>query len=62
MAVGLYTITPEKILTLFPDIGLPQFRLAQKLYRKLGKSWIEETREVYAVEGHAGWGASQTTR
>jgi len=56
MAVGLYTITPEKLLTMFPDIGLPQFRLARKLYRKLGKVWIEETREVYGAEGHAGVG------
>jgi DNA helicase HerA-like ATPase len=56
MVVGLYTITPEKLLTLFPDIGLPQFRLARKLYKKLGKTWIEETREVYGAEGHAGVG------
>jgi len=56
MAVGLYTITPEKLITLFPDIGLPQFRLARKLYKKLGKVWIEETREVYGAEGHIGVG------
>ncbi len=56
MAVGLYTITPDKLLTMFPDIGLPQFRLARKLYKKLGKVWIEETREVYGAEGHAGVG------
>jgi len=56
MTVGLYTITPEKLITLFPDIGLPQFRLARKLYKKLGKGWIEETREVYGAEGYAGVG------
>jgi DNA helicase HerA-like ATPase len=56
MTVGLYTITPERLLTLFPDLGLPQFRLARKLYNKLGKGWIEETREVYGTEGHAGVG------
>jgi len=56
MTVGLYTITPEKLLTLFPDIGLPQFRLSRKLYMKLGKAWIEEAREAYAAEGHAGVG------
>jgi len=56
MAVGLYTITPDKLITLFPDIGLPQFRLARKLYRKIGKTWIEEAREAYAAEGHAGVG------
>lgn len=56
MTVGLYTITPEKLIILFPDIGLPQFRLARKLYKKLGKGWIEETREVYGAEGYAGVG------
>jgi len=56
MTVGLYTITPEKLLTLFSDIGLPQFRLARKLYKKLGKSWIEEAREAYGAEGYAGVG------
>ncbi|MGQ9552095.1 MAG: ATP-binding protein [Candidatus Bathycorpusculaceae bacterium] len=56
VAVGLYTITPEKLLTMFPDIGLPQFRLARKLYRKLGRVWIEEAREVYSAEGYAGVG------
>jgi DNA helicase HerA-like ATPase len=56
MAVGLYTITPEKLITLFPDIGLPQYRLARKLFRKVGKTWIEEAREAYAAEGHTGVG------
>jgi len=56
MTVGLHTITPEKLITLFPDIGLPQFRLARKLHRKLGKAWIEETREAYGAEGYAGVG------
>jgi len=56
MTVGLHTITPEKLITLFPDIGLPQFRLARKLYKKLGNVWIEETREAYGAEGYAGVG------
>ena len=56
MVVGLYTITPERLLTLFPDLGLPQFRLARKLYNKLGNGWIEETREVYGAEGYSGVG------
>jgi hypothetical protein len=56
MAVGLYTITPEKLLTLFPDIGLPQFRLARKLRGKIGKTWIEEARKAYTAEGYAGVG------
>jgi len=56
MAVGLYTITPDKLVTLFPDIGLPQLRLARKLFRKVGKAWIEEAREAYGAEGYAGVG------
>ncbi len=56
MTVGLYTITPEKLITLFPDIGLPQLRLARKLFKKLGKVWIEEVREVYGTEGYTGVG------
>jgi DNA helicase HerA-like ATPase len=56
MTIGLHTITPEKLITLFPDLGVPQFRLARKLYRKLGKSWIQEAREAYSVEGHSGVG------
>jgi DNA helicase HerA-like ATPase len=56
MTVGLHTITPEKLITLFPDLGLPQFRLARKLHKKLGKSWIEEIREAYAAEGYSGVG------
>ncbi len=56
MIVGLQTLTPEKLFTLFPDIGNPQYRLARKLYRKLGKTWIIDSREAYAAEGHAGVG------
>jgi DNA helicase HerA-like ATPase len=56
MVVGLSTITPEKLITLFPDLGVPQFRLARKLYRKLGREWIQETREAYGAEGYTGVG------
>jgi DNA helicase HerA-like ATPase len=56
MTIGLHTITPEKLTTLFPDLGLPQFRLARKLHRKLGKAWIDEVREAYAAEGYSGVG------
>ncbi len=56
MTIGLYTLTPEKLLTLFPDIGLPQSRLARKLHRKLGNAWIENARKAYAAEGHGGMG------
>jgi DNA helicase HerA-like ATPase len=37
-------------------LGVPQFRLARKLYRKLGKGWIQEAREAYNVEGYSGVG------
>lgn len=56
MIVGLYTITPEKLITLFPDLGVPQFRLARKLYRKIGRGWIQEAREAYSAEGYTGVG------
>ncbi len=56
MLVGLRTLHPEKLLTIFPEIGPPQYKLAKKLYEKLGKVWIEESREAYGVEGYAGVG------
>jgi DNA helicase HerA-like ATPase len=56
MTVGLHTLTPDKLVTLFPDIGLPQLRLARKLFKKIGKTWIEEAREAYGAEGYAGVG------
>jgi DNA helicase HerA-like ATPase len=52
IAIGLYTITPEKLVTLFPDIQPPQKRLAWALYKHLGKEWIERARETYRAEGH----------
>ena len=54
MCVGLATIRPGKLRTLFPDIGFPQFRLAQRLYKKLGSAWIEKSRDTYGTEGYAG--------
>jgi DNA helicase HerA-like ATPase len=54
MSVGLHTLTPDKLTTIFPDIGVPQTRLARKLHRRLGKTWIQEAREAYAAEGHGG--------
>jgi DNA helicase HerA-like ATPase len=54
MAVGLYTITPDKLHTLFSDIQPPQRRLAWTLYKQLGKEWIEKARETYRAEGHVG--------
>lgn len=54
MAVGLYTITPDKLDTLFAEIQPPQKRLAWTLYKKHGKEWIEKAREIYRTEGHVG--------
>lgn len=54
MVVGLHTIHPYKLLTLFPDITHHQVRLAQKLYNRLGNTWIEELREAYVRDGYKG--------
>jgi len=52
MKIGLYTITPGKLRTLFPEIGDPQFRLAQRLYKTFGRAWIEHTLEISANGGY----------
>jgi hypothetical protein len=54
MCVGLGAIRPGKLRILFPDMGFPQFRLAQRLYKRLGKAWIEKARDVYGADGYAG--------
>jgi len=54
MLVGLYTVRPQKLPTFFPDITHHQVRLAQKLYKRLGRTWIEESREAYGREGYKG--------
>ena len=54
MTVGLYTIRPQKLPTFFPDISHHQVRLANKLYRRLGSTWIEESLEAYGREGYKG--------
>jgi DNA helicase HerA-like ATPase len=54
MTVGLKTITPGKLDTLFPEIQPPQKRLAWALYRHFGAGWIEEVRELYRSEGNMG--------
>ncbi len=52
--IGLHTLLPWKLLTLFPDLGYPQYRLAKALHKKLGQKWIEEGREAYIVKGYKG--------
>ena len=54
LRIGLRTLVPLKLSTLFPGIGYPQYRLANELYKKLGSRWIEEAREVYVVKGQKG--------
>jgi DNA helicase HerA-like ATPase len=52
MKIGLYTLTPGKLQTLFPEIGYPQFRLAQRLFRTFGSTWIEHALEIFASGGY----------
>ncbi|MBX5327092.1 MAG: ATP-binding protein [Candidatus Bathyarchaeia archaeon] len=52
MKIGLYTLTPGKLQTLFPEIGYPQFRFAQKLYKVFGTEWIEKSLEIFAGGGY----------
>jgi DNA helicase HerA-like ATPase len=54
MAIGLRTVTPAKLNTLFPDIQPPQRRLAWALYKHFGADWIERARETYKAEGSTG--------
>jgi DNA helicase HerA-like ATPase len=52
MKIGLYTLSPGKLQTLFPEIGYPQFRLAQKLYKTFGDAWIERALETFVSGGY----------
>jgi DNA helicase HerA-like ATPase len=52
MAVGLHTVTPSKLDTLFPDVQPPQKRLAWELYRHFGAAWIEKALETYRASGN----------
>jgi hypothetical protein len=54
MRIGLHTLLPWKLHTLFPEIGYPQYRLAKELHKRLGNKWIEDAREVYVVKGYKG--------
>jgi DNA helicase HerA-like ATPase len=56
LRIGLQTLHPGKLYTIFPEIGLPQYRLAKRLYERLGKSWIEGALEAYATGGYTGVG------
>ena len=52
MAIGLHTLTPGKLDTLFPDIQPPQKRIAWELYKRLGAAWVETARETYRASGN----------
>ena len=54
LSIGLRTLTPGRLWTLFPDIGRPQIRLARRLYEHLGKNWVEESIQTYHQEGQSG--------
>ena len=56
LCIGLRTLTPGKLWTIFPEIGRPQIRVARRLYEQLGNCWIEESREAYVLEGYLGVG------
>ncbi|MGD9130854.1 MAG: ATP-binding protein [Candidatus Bathyarchaeota archaeon] len=54
LCIGLHTLTPGRLWTIFPGIGKPQVRVARRLYEQLGRCWIEQALEIYRNEGHAG--------
>ena len=56
LRIGLYTIHPGRLQTIFPEIAPPQNRLARRLYERLGKAWIESSLEAYGAEGYMGVG------
>ncbi len=56
LCIGLHTLTPGKLQTIFPEIGKPQVRVARRLYEQLGSCWIEQSLELYGIEGHSGIG------
>jgi DNA helicase HerA-like ATPase len=56
LCIGLRTLAPGRLWTIFPDIGRPQMRVARRLYEQLGNCWIEQALETYRMEGHSGIG------
>jgi DNA helicase HerA-like ATPase len=56
LSIGLHTLTPGRLRTIFPEIGTPQIRVARRLYEQLGNCWIEQSLEIYSLEGHSGVG------
>jgi DNA helicase HerA-like ATPase len=56
LCIGLRTLTPGRLWTIFPDIGRPQIRVARRLYENLGNCWIEQALETYRLDGYSGVG------
>ena len=56
LCIGLHTLHPGRLRTIFPEIGKPQIRVARRLYENLGSTWIEESLEAYGAEGYVGVG------
>jgi DNA helicase HerA-like ATPase len=56
LCIGLHTLTPGRLRTIFPEIGKPQIRVARRLYEQLGGYWIKQSLETYSLEGHSGIG------
>ncbi|UCC58742.1 MAG: ATP-binding protein [Candidatus Bathyarchaeum sp.] len=56
LCIGLHTLTPGRLRTIFPEIGRPQVRVARRLYEQLGGCWIEQSLETYSLEGYSGIG------
>ena len=54
LKIGLKSLTPGKLQIIFPELGFPQSKLAQKLYDRLGENWIAEALEVYSRDGYTG--------
>ena len=51
LMVGLHTIRPEKLATLFSDLTFPQRRLARALFNEHGEKWIEKALETFETGG-----------
>jgi DNA helicase HerA-like ATPase len=56
LCIGLHTLTPGRLWTIFPEIGKPQVRVARRLYEQLGRCWIKQSIETYSLEGPSGVG------
>jgi len=56
LCIGLHTLHPGRLRTIFPEIGKPQVRVARRLHENLGSTWIEESLEAYGAEGYVGVG------